>query len=224
MSWPGYGYNDDPTAPGFSTLRPAPSPAGQLAMGPTARRLFQLFGLVAAVGVVLALAVPLLNLRSGDCGPLNCGFVQVVGKVAASVGVGAALGTVAFVALRAGRITAAVLAALIAGPALLWSVFIVDQWQQLMAGTDQVTVMVSTARDYAARQEGLPSDSLHALLTTGRGDWAVVKIQRPDGAVSYALLERGENGWVPRAIGPSFSRDELRALGAPTDLMRDAAG
>lgn len=218
---------DDPPAAGFSTLQERPSaldttdpPAAS--MGPLAGRIFRLCAIVAGVGIVLALTVPLLNLRSDQCGPINCALMQVIGKVLTSLGVGMALGTVAVVSLRARRFTPAALAALIAGPTLFWSVLIVDQWRQLGEGSDRVSNMVATARVYASRELGVPQQQLRPLLTTGRDDWAVVRITRPDGSVSYALLQHVNGAWTPKALGDSFSRAQLRELGAPTNLMQDA--
>jgi hypothetical protein len=194
--------------------------AGPTLPGP-ARALFQAAGLVAALGALAALAVPVLGLSSTSCGPLNCGLVQTLGKVMAAGGIGVALATVAVQSLRTRQFSAAVLAALVAGPALLWAVMIVDQWRQLDAGTDEASAVIAIAREYAAGRGLGPAGELRPLIYNGRGDWISVKITAPNGASAFVLERRDGGGWAPVAMAPTFTRDDLRALGAPTDLLRD---
>lgn len=189
-------------------------------MGSLARRVFALGGLLALVGAAVAIAVPVLDLRSDACGPFNCGLIQVVGKALASGGIGVALGAVALSSIRAGRFSAGALAALVAGPALLWAVLIVDDWQQIQLGTSEAGQVLAAARDYAAAQRNLPADQLRPIIVNGRGAWLSVRVAEPGGA-EVVLLERQNGRWTPRAIAPSFTKDELRAIGAPTDVAKD---
>jgi hypothetical protein len=189
-------------------------------VGPLARRVFTLGGALAVVGAVLALAVPVFGLRSDACGSVNCGLLQVIGKALTSGGLALALGAIAVASIRAGRFSAGVLAALIAGPALLWTVMVVEDWRELQAGTSEATQVLAAARDYAAAQRGLPADQLRPIIVNGRGSWVSVRVTEPTGA-ELVLLERQNGRWTPRAIAPSFSKDELRAIGAPTDVARD---
>lgn len=198
--------------------RPGETQPSQI-VGPFARRLFTLGGLIAALGAVVALSIPALGLRSDACGGINCGLLQVIGKVLTSGGIALALGSIAVASIRAGRFSAGLLAALIAGPALLWAVMVVEDWQELQAGTSEASVVLSAAREYAAAQRGLPVDELRPVIVNGRGAWISVQVAQPNGA-ELVLLQRENGRWVPRAIAPSFSRDELRALGAPTDVAR----
>jgi hypothetical protein len=198
-----------------------PRPAGGPTLRGPARWLFQAAGLVAGLGVVAALAVPMLGLSSTSCGPLNCGLVQTLGKALAAGGIGLALATVAVQSLRTRQFSLAVLAALVAGPSLLWMVMIVDQWRQLDAGTDQASAVTARAREYAAGRGLGPAGELRPLIHNGRGDWISVRVTAPGGASAFVLERRDGAGWTPVAMAPDFSRDELRALGAPTDLLRD---
>jgi hypothetical protein len=193
--------------------------------GPTlpgpARALFRAASLVAALGALVALAVPVLGLSSTSCGPLNCGLVQTLGKAMAAGGIGLALATISVQSLRTRQFSAAVLAALVAGPALLWTVMIVDQWRQLDAGTDEASAVIALAREYAAGRGLGPAGELRPLIYNGRGDWISVKITAPGGATAFVLERRDGGAWAPVAMAPTFTRDDLRALGAPTDLLRD---
>jgi hypothetical protein len=189
-------------------------------VGPLARRAFTLGGVLALVGAALALAVPVLDLRSDACGTFSCGLLQVVGKVLTSGGLALALGAVAVASIRAGRFSAGLLAALVAGPALLWAVMIVDDWRQLEAGTNEAAQVLAAARDYASTQRSLPADQLRPIIVNGRGSWVSVRVAEPAGA-ELVLLERQNGRWTPRAISQSFTKDELRAIGAPTDVAKD---
>jgi hypothetical protein len=197
-----------------------PRPPSEPLLRGLAKAIFNASGAIVAVGVCMALAIPLMGLRSTDCGQLNCGLVQTVGKALAAGGIGVALGVLAIASLRAGRFSAAVIAALIAGPSLLWAVMIVDQWQALSAGTDEASAAIAAAREYAAARGVGPAGDLHALIYNGRGEWMSVKITGPDGQ-SFVLERKSGSTWTPVAAAPTFSRDELRALGAPTDLLND---
>ena len=189
--------------------------------GPT-RRLIQIGATLAVVGLTLTLIVPILNLRSSDCGSLNCGLVQTIGKAATSVGVLVIFATAAIAAARTRNFSAAVLAALIAFPAAVLAVAVVVQWQQLQAGTDRITPMLSRAREFAAIQnQSAPSD-IKPLLVTGKGDWAVVRVSQVERADEFVLLVRDGSDWRPRAMAKTFTKNELTRLEAPTDLMRDA--
>jgi hypothetical protein len=203
--------------------RGAPRPPGapDPVLTGMARRIFNLAGIAVVIGVALAISIPLLGLRSTDCGSISCGLVQTVGKALAAGGIGVALGTVAIASLRAGRFSAATMAALVAGPALLWSVMVVDQWRQLSAGTDEATQVITVARDYAASHGVGPAADLRALIYNGRGDWLSVKLTAPNGNQSFVIARREGSTWTPVAAAPTFTRDELRALGAPTDLLSD---
>jgi len=74
----------------------------------------------------------------------------------------------------------------------------------------------SNAESAVARREA-------ELGPHGRGDWISVRITAPGGASAFVLERRDGASWTPVAMAPDFSRDELRALGAPTDLLRDAS-
>jgi len=200
--------------------RPPGAPSGPTLRG-AARVFFQIAGLVAALGVVAAVAVPILGLSSTSCRPLDCGLVQMLGKAMAAGGIGLALATVALQSLRTRQFSVAVLAALVAGPALLWTVMIVDQWRQLQAGTDEASAVIAVAREYAAGRGLGPAGELRPLIYNGRGEWISVRVAAPGGASAFVLERRDNGAWAPVAMAPTFSRDALRALGAPTDLLRD---
>lgn len=186
------------------------------------RRLVQLGGTLAGVGLVLTVMIPIFNLSSGDCGPLNCGLVQTIGKSATSVGITLVFATTALASLRTRNFSGAALAALIAFPAAVLAVGVMVQWQQFQSGTDRITPMLANAREFAAVQRQAAPDDIKLLLVTGKGDWAVVRISQSERSDEFVLLVRQGNTWEPRAIGSAFTKDELRRLDAPTDLMRDA--
>jgi hypothetical protein len=204
----------------YGTAAP-PRPSGGPTLRGPARALFQVASLVAAVGVIVALAVPIGGLSSTSCGAVNCGLLQTLGKALAAGGIGVALATIAVQSLRTRQFSAAVLAALVAGPALLWAVMIVDQWRQLESGTDEASAVIAAARDYASAGGLGPAAELRPLIYNGRGEWLSVRVTAPGGASAFVLARRKDGGWSPVAMAPTFSRDELRALGAPTDLLRD---
>jgi hypothetical protein len=189
-------------------------------MGPAARRIFVLGVLLALVGACLSIAIPVLDLRSDACGVVSCGLVQVIGKALASGGLGLALGTVAVASLRAGRFSAAALAALVAGPALLWSVMILDDWRNLQAGTDEASAILTAARDYAAAQRGLPAADLRPIIVNGRGDWVSVRVAEVGRGSELVLLRKDGGTWRPQAIAPSFSLQQLHDMGAPLDVTK----
>ena len=186
------------------------------------RRVVQVGGALAAVGLILTLMIPILNMNSNDCGSLNCGLVQTIGKAAASVGIALVFATTALAALRTRNFSGAALAALIAFPAAVLAFGVVIQWQQLQAGSDRITPMLSNAREFAAVHRQTLPINIKPLLVTGKGDWAVVRISEAEQTDEFVLLMRKGTEWEPRAIGRAFTREELTRLNAPTDLMRDA--
>ncbi len=188
----------------------------------TTLRLIQIGAILAAVGLTLTLIVPILNLRSSDCGSLNCGLVQTIGKASTSVGVLVIFATAAITAARTRNFSGAVLAALIAFPAAVLAVGVVVQWQQLQAGSDRITPMLARARDFAASQNQSSPSDIKTLLVTGKGDWAVVRVSQADRMDEFVLLIREGSEWRPRAMARTFTKNELARLEAPTDLMRDA--
>jgi hypothetical protein len=206
-------------APNGRAAPPGSAP-GPTLRGP-ARLFFQIAALVAALGVLAALAVPILGLSSTSCRPVDCGLLQTLGKAMAAGGIGLALATVAVQSLRTRQFSAAILAALVAGPALLWTVVIVDQWRQLEAGTGEASTVVALAREYAAGRGLGPLGELRPLIYNGRGDWISVRVAAPGGASAFVLERRANGTWTAVAMAPTFSRDDLRALGAPTDLLSD---
>jgi hypothetical protein len=199
---------------------PPRQPGGPAMLGP-ARLLFQIAGLLAALGAAAALAIPLLGLSSTSCGALNCGLVQTLGKALVAAGIGVALATVAVQSLRTRQFSLAVIAALVAGPSLLWAVMIVGNWQQLEAGTDEASAVIAVARGYAADRGLGPAADLRPLIYNGSGSWISVRISAPGGASAFVLERRDGAAWTPVAIAPTFTPADLRALGAPTDLLRD---
>lgn len=213
-----------PAASGRGTAAVPPALGGSgLELRGRSRAVASAMFALAGVGVVLAVLIPALDLRSSGCGPLDCGLLQTIGKVMTGLGVGIGLTIVAVGALRAGKLTMAICVVLIAGPSFVWAALIADQWRDLISGTGEVSQMLASAREYAAAQEHVDGSGLSPLLTNGRGDWSVVRIVHPDGAKSYVLSRRSGGRWTPVAIAAWFDRDALRALGAPTDLMKDAA-
>ena len=186
-------------------------------VGPFARRIFTVGSVLFLVGAVLSLSVPVFDLQSNACGPIGCGLLQVLGKALAAGGLGVGLAAIAVATLRAGHFSAGVLAALIAAPALLWAVMIVDDWQRLQSGTDEAGQILAVARDYTASQRSLPPDQVRGLIVNGRGAWVSVREAEP-GTTELVVLEKTSAGWQPRAIAPSFTKEQLRDLGAPTDV------
>ncbi len=190
-------------------------------MGPAARRIFALGGVLALIGACLSIAIPVFYLHSDACGTVSCGLVQVVGKALASGGLALALGTTAVASLRAGRFSAAALAALVAGPALLWSVMILDDWRNLQAGTDEASAILAAARDYTAAQRSLPAADLRPIIVNGRGDWVSVRVAEPGRGSELVLLRKDAGSWRPQAIAPTFSLQQLHDMGAPLDVTKD---
>src|SRR5439155_24537001 len=175
---------------------------------------FHLCSVLTLVGACLSLLVPVLDLRSDACGSDGCGLLQVIGKVLASGGLALALGTASLTSLRAGRFSMAALAALVAGPALLWSVLILDDWRGLQAGTDEAGQIVKAARDYTAAQRGLPAGDLRPIIVNGRGNWVSVRVAENGRGSEMVLLRNDGSAWRARAIAPTFSLQELHDLGA----------
>ena len=190
-------------------------------MGPFARRTVVLGGMLALVGACVSLVVPVFDLRSDACGPLSCGLLQLIGKVLASGGLALALGTASVVSLRAGRFSMAALAALVAGPALLWTVMILDDWQGLQAGTNEATAILTAARDYTAAQRGLPAADLRPIIVNGRGNWVSVRVAENGRGSELVLLQKDGAAWRPRAVAPTFTLQQLHDLGAPLDVTKD---
>ena len=203
-------------------IRTTPVPNSAFGLVGRTRHFVQFGGILAAVGLVLTLVIPVLNLRSGDCGALNCGLMQTIGKAAAAAGVAIVFTTASIAASRSRSYSGAVLAALIAFPAAVLAIGVVVQWQQLQAGSDRITPMLLRAQDYAASQRQTLPESIKPLLVTGKGDWAVVRISQAERTDEFVLLMRKGTNWEPRAIGRAFSKEELSRMDAPTDLMRDA--
>ncbi|TAK24583.1 MAG: hypothetical protein EPO26_05015 [Chloroflexota bacterium] len=186
------------------------------------RRIHQSAGAILVVGVVFAVSPGYFGWQTGDCGPINCGFVQVIGKLLVCAALLLSMGTVAARAIRARQPTPAALAGVMMVPAFIWAGLTIDGWRATLAGTGEVAQMVTTARVYAASSLGVPQDSLRGLTVDGKPGWAVVKVTAGDSRSEFVILRFTGGVWAPRAIGPAFSRDDLRALGAPVDLMRDA--
>jgi hypothetical protein len=203
-------------------LAAAPRPSGSpnVSMPPRARFIVSAAGAMVGVGLLLALVVPILGLSSGDCGPLSCGLVQTVGKGLTAGGLGIGFGVVAVGSFLTRRYSAGTVAALIAIPALLMAATVVEQWRLQSAGVDEATQVLTAARQYAASRGIVVADG-QAVVFNGRGTWLSVKLTAPDGSTAYVLERRDGPTWTPQAMAPTFTRDELRALGAPTDLLRD---
>jgi len=183
--------------------------------------LFRGAGLVLAAGMVLALVVPILGLRSDDCGPLSCGLVQAIGKALAAGAVGLGFLVLAVVSVLRRGFSAAVLALFVALPALLFAATTLEQWRRVEAGADAPTIVIASSREFAARQGFGEAASLRGFVYNGRADWLSVKLTSPAGLETFVIQRRRAGEWSPVAAAPRFTRDELRELGAPTDLMRE---
>lgn len=182
----------------------------------------KLAGALLGLGVILAILPGTLGLASDGCGPVNCALVQAAGKVAACLGVIAAMAIVAARALAQRSYSGAVLAGLVMLPAVVWVGLTIGNYQASIAGSGEVHRLNGAAREYAAARVGVPAEQLRALAVDGKLGWAAVRVTAPDGQSQLVLLQTVGGDWTPRAIAPTFSKDELRALGAPTDLLRDA--
>jgi hypothetical protein len=184
--------------------------------------LFSLAGALLAIGVVLALMPSLLDLDSTDCGPLSCALVQTAGKVVACLGLALATGAVMLRALVRRSFSGAALALFLLFPAVVWTGLAVRTYLEGESGTGEVHRVNNAARDYAAGPLGRPASELRALTLDGKQGWIAVRVTAPDGAARLVVLQSVGGEWQPRAIGAAFSPDELRALGAPTDLIRES--
>jgi hypothetical protein len=188
----------------------------------TRSALFTVAGALLGVGVVLALMPAVLGLDSTDCGWLSCALVQTLGKVAVCLGVAAATAVLLVGSLARRNFSGAALAFFLLFPTVVWAGLAVQAYRQGETGSGEVHRLNGAARDYAAAQLGRPAADLRALAIDGKQGWAAVRVTAPDGASRLVLLQSVGGQWRPRTIGTAFSKDELRALGAPTDLLRDA--
>jgi hypothetical protein len=184
--------------------------------------LFGLAGALLGIGVVLALTPAVLDLDSTDCGALNCALVQTLGKVVACLGVATATALVIVRSLARRNFSAAALAFFLFFPTVVWAGLALQTYWQGESGSGEVHRLNGAARDYAAPRLGRPASELRALTIDGKQGWVAVRVSAPDGGSRLVLLQSVGGEWTPRAIGPTFSKGELRALGAPTDLLRDA--
>jgi uncharacterized membrane protein YhaH (DUF805 family) len=189
---------------------------GSTAYRSTRSPLWGLSGALLAVGVVLAVMPGLLRLQSTSCGPVGCDMLQMIGKVAVCVAVLAATAAIATRALRQRNYTAVALAFLIALPAAIFGGL------ALIGDTTEAQLTNRIARDYAAAQLGRPADELRPIILDGKLGWIAVRVTDPTGASNTVLLRRVEGEWRPQALAPSFGKEQLRALGAPTDLIRES--
>lgn len=209
-------------AVGMGPALPPADPTRPVAVMPRrARIVLSIAGAMFAVGLVLALGVPMLGLQADDCGALSCGLVQTVGKALTAGGIGLGFGIVAVGSVLTRRYSAGFVAALIAVPALLLAFTVTNQWRQQAAGTDEASAVLAAARQYAAARGFAPVGQVRAVVYNGRGTWLSVKLTAPDGSTAYVLERREGPTWTPQAMAPTFTRAELRALGAPTDLLSD---
>ena len=190
-------------------------------MGSTAYRstrspVWGVAGALLAIGVVLSVLPGLFRLDSTSCGPIGCDVLQTAGKVAVCIAVLAAAGLIAARALVRRNYTAAALAFLIALPAAIFGGL------ALMGDSSEAQQTNRIARDYAAAQLGRPADDLRPIILDGKLGWIAVRVTDPAGATNTVLLRRIEGEWRPQALAPSFGKEQLRALGAPTDLIRQS--
>lgn len=183
---------------------------------------FTLAGALLGVGVVLALTPALLRLDSTDCGPLSCALVQTLGKVVACLGLATATGLVIVRSLVRRSFSGAALAFFLFFPTVVWAGLAVQTYLEGETGSGEIYRLNGVAREYAAARLGRPASELRALTLDGKQGWMAVRVTAPDGGSRLVLLQSVGGQWQPRTIGTAFSKDELRALGAPTDLLRDA--
>src|SRR5262245_11275232 len=163
----------------------------------------------------------LLQLDSTDCGPLSCALLQTLGKVVACLGVATASGVAIVRSLTRRGFSAAALAFFVFFPTVVWAGLAVRNYVEGERGSGPVYLLNGVARDYAATRLGRPASELRALTIDGKQGWIAVRVTAPDGTSRLVLLESVGGQWQPRTIAPSFSKAELRALGAPTDLLPD---
>jgi hypothetical protein len=187
---------------------------GAAAPEPRARSpLWGIAGALLAVGVGLTVMPGLLGLTSTSCGPIGCDVLQRAGKVAVCVAVLAATAAIAASSLARRNYAAVGLALLVALPAAIWGGL------ALMGDTGEAQQTNRLARDYAAAQLGRPADELRPIILDGRLGWIAVRVTDPAGATNTVLLRQVDGEWRPQAIAPSFDRERLRQLGAPTNLI-----
>ena len=175
-----------------------------------------LSGALLAIGVVLAILPGLLRLDSTSCGPIGCDVLQTAGKVAACVAVLFATGAIAARALRQRNYTVAALVFLIGLPAAIFAGIALTGDGAEAQRTNQI------ARSYAAAQLGRPAEELRPIILDGKLGWIAVRVTDPAGAANTVLLQKADGEWRPRAIAPAFGKEQLRSLGAPTDLIRES--
>jgi uncharacterized membrane protein YhaH (DUF805 family) len=188
---------------------------GSTAYRSTRSPVWGLSGALLAVGVVLAVLPGALRLESTSCGPVGCDVLQLAGKLAVCLAVLAAMAAISARALAQRNYNAVALAFLIALPAAIWGGL------ALMGDNAEAQQTNRIARDYAAAQLGRPADELRPLILDGKLGWLAVRVTDPVGATNTVLMRRIEGEWRPQAIAPSFGKEQLRALGAPTDLIRE---
>lgn len=185
-----------------------------------ARRLLAAASILTMSAAAVAVSVPLLGLRAADCGPFGCDLVQTAGKAGAGVGVAlsASIGMISALVHR--RAAAAAMAALIVFPALVMTGLVIEDWREARAGTSEAQAVVRTARAHVASVTGQAATDLKGIIVNGRGAWISVRVTAPDRTDLFVLLRRDDGVWAPRAAAPGFTREELVAIGAPTDLLR----
>ena len=178
--------------------------------------LWGLSGALLAVGVVLAVMPGVLRLDSTSCGPIGCDVLQTAGKVAVCVAVLAATGAIAARGLAQRNYAMVALVFFIALPAAIFA------GMALVGDDGEAQRTNQIARTYAAAQLGRPPEELRPIILDGKLGWIAVRVTDPAGTSSTVLLQKAEGEWRPRAIAPSFGKEQLRALGAPTDLIRES--
>lgn len=172
-------------------------------------------GALLAIGVVLAVLPGLFRLDSTACGPIGCDVLQTAGKVAVCLAVLAAAALIATRALTRRNYNAAALAFLLALPAAIFGGL------ALAGDSGEAERTNAIARQYAAAQLGRPAEQLRPIILDGKLGWIAVRVTDPAGTSNTVLLRRVEGEWRPQAIAPAFGKEQLRALGAPTDLIRE---
>jgi hypothetical protein len=168
-----------------------------------------------AIGVALAILPGLLRLDSTSCGPIGCDLLQTIGKVATCLAVLAAAGLIAARALVQRNYTVVALAFLIALPAAIFGSL------AAIGDTTEAQQANLIARSYAAAQLGRPADELRPIILDGKLGWMAIRVTDAAGASHTVLLHRVDGAWRPEALAPSFGKEQLRAVGAPTDLIRE---
>jgi len=175
--------------------------------------LWGIAGGLLAVGVGLAVMPGLLGLTSTSCGPVGCDVLQRAGKLLICVAVLAATAAIAAASLARRNYTAVALVFLVALPAAVWGGLAV------MGDTGEAQQTNRVAREYAAAQLGRPAEQLRPIILDGRLDWIAVRVTDTSGAANIVVMRRVDGEWRPQAVAPSFDRERLRQLGAPTNLI-----